>query len=80
MTWKISKRSPNKLSADGKYSLLTSDNLTQTIQMQLYQKQKYFSEFYITFLKCSSNFEHFQKKDDSHRSDISEITDFEKNG
>ena len=48
--------------------------------MQLYQKQKYFSESYIGFFKCSSNFEHFQKRDDSHMSDISEITDLEQNG
>ena len=80
VTWKISNLFPNKLSGDGKYSLLTWDNLTQPIQMKLSQKQKYFSEFYFGFLKCSWNFEHFQIKDDSHSSDISEITDFEKHG
>ena len=68
------------MSADGKYSLLNWDNLTQPIPMQLSQKQETFSEFFFGFLKSSLNFEHFPKKDDSHRSDISEITDSEKHG
>ena len=77
---KISQLFANILSADGKYSVLTWDNLTQPIQMQLSQKQKYFPEFSCGLLKSGSNFEHFQKKDDSHRWDISEFTDFEKHG
>ena len=52
----------------------------QPIPMQLSQKQKTFFEFFIEFLKSSLNFEHFQKKDDCHSSDISEITDSEKHG
>ena len=32
----------NRLTADDKYSLLNKDNLTQPIQMQLSQKQKWF--------------------------------------
>ena len=48
--------------------------------MQLSRKQKTFSQFFSAFLKSSLNFEHFQKKDDSHSSDISEITDSEKHG
>ena len=50
------------------------------MQMQLSQKQKTFSEFSSQFLKSSLNFEHFQKKNDSHSSDISEIKDSEKHG
>ena len=46
--------------------------------MQLSRKQENFSEFFIAFLKSSLNFAHFQKKDDSHSSGISEITDPEK--
>ena len=47
--------------------LLTRDNLTQTIQIQLSQKQKAFSKFSIfAFLKSIFNFQHFPKKDDSH--------------
>ena len=30
--------------------------------MQVSRKQKTFSQFFSTFLKCSLNFEHFQKK------------------
>ena len=48
--------------------------------MQLWQKQNTFSEFFSKFLKSSLNFEHFQKKDDSHSSDISDITDSKKHG
>ena len=77
---KISILFPDTLSANSRYSFLNRDNLTQPIQMQLSQKQKTFSEFFCAFLKSSLNFEHFQKKDDSHRSDISEITDSEKHG
>ena len=57
---------PNTLSADGKYSVLDRDNLTQRIQMLLSRKQKTFSQFFSSFLKSSFNFEHYQKKDDPH--------------
>ena len=78
--FKISRLFPKTLIADGKYSLLNRDNLTQTIQMQLYRKQKTFSDFFSAFLKSSLNFEHFQKKDDPRGWCISEITDSEKCG
>ena len=39
------------------------------------EKQKTFSQFFYAFLKSSLNFEHFQKKDDSHSWGISKITD-----
>ena len=48
--------------------------------MQLSQKQETCSQFFCGFFESSLNFEHFQKKDDSHRSDISEITYSEKHG
>ena len=48
--------------------------------MQLSQKQNPPSETFSTFLKSSLNFEHFQKNDDSHSSDISETTDSKKHG
>ena len=54
------------MSADGKYSLLNRDNLTQAIQMQVSRKQKYFSNFFSSFLKSSLNFEHFLKKGEPH--------------
>ena len=77
---KISKPFPNTLSPDYKYYLLNRDDLTQSIQTQLSQTQKTFSEFFAAFLKSSLNFEHFQKKDVSHSWGISEITDSEKHG
>ena len=66
MICKISTLFPNTLCADGKYSVLNRDNLTQPIQMQVSRKQKTFSAFFSTFLESSLNFEHFEKKDDSH--------------
>ena len=66
MICKISRLFANILSADGKYSLLNRDNLTQPIQMQLSRKQKTFSEYFCAFLKSSLKFEHFQTEDDSH--------------
>ena len=77
---KISRLFPNRLSGDGKYSLFNRDNLTQSIQMQLSRKQKTFSEFFCAFLKSTLNFEHSQKKDDSHSWGISKITESEKQG
>ena len=52
----------------------------QLIPMQLSLKQETCFEFFCGFSKSSLNLEHFQKKDDSHSSDISEITDSEKYG
>ena len=71
---------PDTLSADGKYSLLARDNLTQRIQMLLYRKQKTFFQFFSSFFKSSLNLEHFQKKDDPHSSCISEIRTSQKHG
>ena len=46
--------------------------------MQLYQKQKTFSQFFAEFLKYRLNLRYFEKKDDPHSICISEITDYEK--
>ena len=59
---KISRQFPNTLIADGKYSLLNRDNLTEPIQMQVSRKQKMFSQFFSAILKSNLNFERFQKK------------------
>ena len=66
MICKISNLFPNTLCADGEYSLLDRDNLTQRIQMELSRKQKTFFEFFSSFLKSQLNLEHFQNKDDPH--------------
>ena len=68
----------NTLTADDKYSLVNTDNLTQSIQTLLSQKQKTFSQFFSSFLKSTLNFEHFPKKDDPPNRCISEITVSEK--
>ena len=77
---KISRLFPNTLSADRKYSLLSRDNLTLPIQVQLSRKQKTFSQFFDAFLKSSVNFQHFQKKGDSHSWGISKMMESEKQG
>ena len=61
----------------GKYLLLNRDNLTIPIQMQLSQQQKTISQFSSKFLNPTLNFKYFEKKDDSRRFCISEITDSE---
>ena len=51
------------MTANDKYSFLNRDNLKQHIQMRLSRKGKTFSAFFfLLFLKCRWNFEHFQKK------------------
>ena len=65
------------LAADHKYLVLNRDNLTISIQMQLSQKQKTFSQFFAAFLKSTLNFKHFESKDDPHRFCIFEVTDSE---
>ena len=77
LTCKILGLLVNTLATDEKYPVLNRDNLTIPIQMQLSEKQKTFSQFSAPFLKCFSNFERFEKKDDPHRICISEITDLE---
>ena len=63
---KILRPFVNTLTVDEKPYLLTRDNLTQTIQIKLSQKQKTFFEFFLAFLKSILNFKHLPKKDDPH--------------
>ena len=49
LTWKILRLVVNTLAADEKYLVLTRENLTIPIQMQLSEKQKKFSEFFLHF-------------------------------
>ena len=63
---KILKLFPKTLTVDDNHYLLNRDNLTQSIQMKLYQKQKKFSQFFVTFLKSVLNLKHMPKKDGSH--------------
>ena len=68
------------MSAVDKYSLPNREYLTQQIQIKLSQKQKTFPGLFSAFSKSKLKFEHFQKKDDPHRSFISEATACEKRG
>ena len=56
----------NTLTADGKYPVQGCENLQLPIQMQLSEKPKTFSEFFILFVESTSNFEDFEKKHDGH--------------
>ena len=53
-------------------------NLPQQFQTPLSQKPKTFSGFFIAFLKCAWNIEHFQQKDEYPSLIISEIIDAER--
>ena len=55
------------LTGDGMYPVQCCENLQLPIQMQLSDEQKNFSQFFVPFLKSSSNFKHFEQKDDCHR-------------
>ena len=88
MSWKISpsvwyeilRLFVNALTVDDKYSGSNMQNLPQQFQTPLSQKQKTFSGFFILFLKCAWNLEHFQKKDEYSSLIISEIIDAERRG
>ena len=70
----------NGLTADDKYSGSNMQNLPQQLQTPWCQTQKTFSEFFIAFLKCAWNFEHFQKKYEYPSLIISAIIDAETPG
>ena len=67
----------NTFAIHEKYPVLTRENLTIPIQMQLSKKKTTFSQFLAVFLKSSLNFKYFAKKEDPHRFCISEIMDCE---
>ena len=56
----------NTLTADDKHDIFNRENLTQPIQMKLFQEQKTFSRFFFTVSKSMLIFKHFPKKDDPH--------------
>ena len=70
----------NTLTADNKYSRCNVHNFPQQVQMPLSQKQKTFYGFFIAFLKCAWNLEHFEKKDEYPSLIILEIIDCESGG
>ena len=54
----------NALTADDQYSGSNMHNLPQQVETPLSHKQKTLSWFFIAFLKCAWNLEHFKKKMD----------------
>ena len=52
-------------------------NFPQQLQTPISQKQNIFSGFFIAYLECASNLEHFEKKDEHPSLVISEIIDSE---
>ena len=53
-------------------------NFTEQYEALFSQKQKTFSEFFIGFLKCALNLEHFEEKDEYSRLVISKVIDSER--
>ena len=78
--YEIIKLFVNALTADDKYSDSNMQNLSQQFQAPLSQNQKTFSGFFIAFLKCAWNFEHFQKKDEYPSLINSELIDAKRRG
>ena len=70
----------NTLTAHNKYSRGNVHNFAQQVQTPLSQKKNASCWFFITFLQCACNLEHFEKKDEYPSLIISEIMDCEKGG
>ena len=70
----------DRLTANDNYSVQDSKNVSFPIQMKLSLESKFFWDFFGPFLESTSNFKHFEKKDDSHTYFVSEITEYEKFG
>ena len=68
------------MTTDDKYSRRNMVNFTQQLESPLPQKQKTFSGFFLAFLKCALNLEHFEKKDEYPNLVISKVIDSEKGG
>ena len=52
----------NTLTSDCEYSCSNRETLSLPIQRQLSEKLKTFSPFFIVFLECTLNLEHFKKQ------------------
>ena len=73
MWYEILRLFVNALTADDKYSGSNMQNVRRQFQTPLSQKQNAFSGFFIAFLKCAWNLEHFEKKDEYPSLIISDI-------
>ena len=66
------------MTADDKYSLRNSENLPEQFQMQLYKILKTFSQHFAQLVQSTSNFKHFEKKDNPRGVYIFEVTHCER--
>ena len=66
--------------ANDNYPVQESGNFSSPIQMELYLKPTIFSDIFVSFLESTSNFKHFEKKNERHSYFTSEITDSERLG
>ena len=65
------------MTADDRYIRCNIHNFQQQLQTPISQKQKIFARFFIAYLECASNLEHFEKKDEHPSPVISENIDSE---
>ena len=68
------------MTPDDKYSRRNMLKFTQKLEAPLSQKEKTFSGFFLAFLKCELNIEHFAKKDEYPSLVISKFIDSERGG
>ena len=68
------------MTADDRYIRCNMQNFLQQLQTPIFNKQKIFSLFFIAYLECASNLQHFEKKDEHPSPVISEILDSERVG
>ena len=68
------------MTTDDKYSRRNMLNFTQQFEAPVFQKQDTFSGFFLAFLKCALNLEHFEQKDEYHSLVISKVSDSERGG
>ena len=62
----------NTLTANYEYSRSNTETLPLPVQMQLSEKLKTFTQFFIAIFETTLNFEHFERNE-PHRSSISEV-------
>ena len=63
----------NTSTAYDKYSCRIMNNFPQQLQTLFSEKRKTFSGYFIAFLKCAWNLQHFEKNDECPSLIISEI-------
>ena len=68
------------MTTDDMYSCRNMLNFTQQLEPPLPQKQKTFSGFFLEFLKCALNLEHFEKKNEYSSLVSSKVIDSERDG